>query len=149
MPQYPIVNGVAHSWADAGFKFNGRRFAGLKSFSVSETMERGKTRPTGQRKGALTSGEHDAEHSIEMYMADWQELLEELGDGYMNKRIDSFASFSDGDGGHIHTIECLGCRLKKIDDSHQQGTEPMTVKLDLDVMLVRRDGKDAVGAGRP
>lgn len=149
MPQYPLVNGVAHSYADAGFKLNDRSFQGIKSFNISESMERGKARGTGQRKLAMTMGDHDAELSVEMYEADWKELLADLGDGYMNKAISAFACFSDGDGGNIHKIEALGCKLKKIDDAHSQGTEPLTVKLDFDVMQVKRDGLDAVGKDRP
>lgn len=148
MPQYPLVNGVAHSWADSGFKFNGKRYQGVKAFNCSESIERGKLRGTGQRKLAVTLGDLDADLSVEMYEADWKELLADLGDGYMNRVIAGFASFSDGDGSNVHTIEVLGCRLKKIDDSHQQGTEPLTVKLDFDVMQVKRDGLDAIGVDR-
>lgn len=144
---YPLINGVAYSFAEMSIKIGSFKTIGFKSLNFSESLEAGAARGTGQRKLAMTPGDLDADASLEMFMADWLELLELLGDGYMRKVFPIHTDFSNE--ADVHSVDLKGCRIKKVDDSHSQGTEPLTVKLDLYVMGVKRDGYDALGADVP
>ncbi len=144
---YPLINGVAYSFAELSIKVGAYKTIGFKSINFSESVERGKVRGTGMRKLALTPGELDADASLELYQADWFELLELLGDGYMKARFPVHVDFSNE--AEVHSVDLGGVQIKKVDDSHSQGTDPLTVKLDLDVMSVKRDGYDAIGADVP
>jgi hypothetical protein len=118
---------------------------GVKSINYSESVERGRVRGTSQRKLALTSGEHDTEADLEVYLADWYELLALLGDGYMMTPFAISVSYTNGED--FHTDELIGVRIKKVGNAHAQGNDPLTIKLELDVMRLKRDGLDGVGVG--
>ncbi len=143
--EFPLVNGIAYGWAEVVLNVAGLLIRGVKAINYSESVERGKVRGTSQRKLALTSGEHDAEGDLELYMADWYDLLLALGDGYMTRTFAISVSYANGTD--VRTDELTGVRIKKIGNSHAQGNEPLTIKLDLDIMRLKRSGLDAVGAG--
>jgi len=140
---YPQINSVAYGWAEVVLNVAGLSIRGVKAINYSESVERGKVRGTSQRKLALTSGEHDAEGDLELYMADWYDLLIALGDGYM--MVPFAISVSYTNLADFHTDELVGVRIKKVGNAHAQGNEPLTIKLDLDVMRLKRDGLDGVG----
>jgi hypothetical protein len=141
--QYPQINGIAYGWAEVVLSVAGLSIRGVKGINYSESVERGKVRGTSQRKLALTSGEHDAEGDLELYMADWYDLLTALGDGYMMVPFAISASYTNNID--FHTDELTGVRIKKVGNAHAQGNEPLTIKLDLDIMRLKRDGLDAIG----
>ena len=140
---YPQINGIAYGWAEVVLNVAGMPIRGVKAINYSESVERGKVRGTSQRKLALTSGEHDAEGDIELYQADWYELLSALGDGYMMAVFAISVSYTNLND--FHTDELVGVRIKKVGNAHAQGNEPLTIKLDLDIMRLKRDGLDGVG----
>ena len=140
---YPLINLLAYGWAEVVLNVAGLLIRGVKAINYSESVERGKVRGTSQRKLALTSGEHDAEGDIELYMADWYDLLTALGDGYM--MVPFAISVSYTNLADFHTDELVGVRIKKVGNAHAQGNEPLTIKIDLDVMRLKRDGWDGVG----
>jgi hypothetical protein len=142
---YPQINGIAFGWAEVVINVAGIPIRGVKAINYSESVERGKVRGTSQRKLALTSGEHDVEGDLELYMDDWYELKDALGDGYMMATFAISVSYTNLYD--FHTDELTGVRLKKVGNSHAQGNEPLTIKLDLDVMRLKRDGLDGVGSG--
>ena len=141
---YPQINGIAYGWAEVVLNVAGMPIRGVKAINYSESVERGKVRGTSQRKLALTSGEHDAEGDIELYQADWYDLLNALGDGYMMAVFAISVSYDNRQA--VHTDELVGVRIKKVGNAHAQGNEPLTIKLDLDIMRLKRDGLDAIGS---
>ena len=78
-------------------------------------------------------------------MADWYDLLDALGDGYMMIPFAISASYTNLDD--FHTDELVGVRIKKVGNAHAQGNGPLTIKLDLDIMRLKRDGLDGIGSG--
>ena len=44
-------------------------------------------------------------------------------------------------GGETHTVELFGCRIKKLSDAHQQGTDALKRKAELHVMGIVRDNQ--------
>ena len=141
---YPTINCIAYGWAEVVLSVAGMSIRGVKAINYSESVERGKVRGTSQRKLALTSGEHDAEGDIELYMADWYDLLALLGDGYMTIPFAISVSFTNNYD--FHTDDLVGVRIKKVGNAHAQGNEPLTIKIDLDIMRLKRDGLDGVGS---
>lgn len=58
--------------------------------------------------------------------------------GYMEAVFNISASYSEA--GQLHTDELVGLRITGVSRSHQAGNEPLSVKLDLDPMMIIEDG---------
>jgi hypothetical protein len=147
--EYPLVNGERHDFAaieitietEAGPK----RFKGFASVNYSIGLEPGQVRGTAARKLGRTLGEATEEGSLEMYMAEWDELRAALGSGYMRKSFNVTITYG-ADGLPVTTDTLEGCRIKKVDKNHSQGTDGLKVKLDLDIMKILEGGLDPIGA---
>ena len=85
-------------------------------------------------------GTYTAEGSLEMYLAEANELKKQLGDGFLSKVFNVVAKYSPKKGDPVITDKLIGCRIKTSDKSFSQGNEPLAVKFDLFVMLLIEDG---------
>jgi hypothetical protein len=143
---YPTINGSAVSFAELFFSVAGPPVKGVKAINWSRSIERGKVYGTSRRKLSMTSGQADYEADFELYEADWFDLmpqLAQLGKGGVADAIFSVSLsyvMADDEGLKVHTAALKGCRVKKEGQSHSQGTEPLSVKIDLDVMEIVVDG---------
>jgi hypothetical protein len=52
---------------------------------------------------------------------------------------------NDADFHTDELVSVVGVRIKKVGDAHAQANEPLTIKLDLDIMRLKRDGLDGIG----
>lgn len=141
---YPLVNGSRCSWADLEIKVNRKLAQAIQEISFSSKLEPGEVRGAGTRLMGRTRGQETHEASITLLAEEWHELLGQLGDAFGEKPFDISISYRLGDessAAKIHTAQILGCRIKGVDDSHQQGTDATKVKLDLHPMDIIRDGK--------
>jgi len=139
LPGYPTVNGNRFSWSSVEIKFDGKRYLGVKNVNYSQELAPGQVYGNHAQKLGRTRGELKPEGSLEMYKEEADELIEALGDGYMEKNFDVPIVYSEF--GRTKKVVLHGCRIKKVDDSHSQGTEALTTKLELDVMWIERNGK--------
>lgn len=87
-----------------------------------------------------TKGDLKAEGSLTTYLEEWKELLDALGDGYMEKSFDITVSYAE-DGRPTVTDKLRGCRIKKVEESHSQGTDGLTMKIDLHILWIEFGGK--------
>jgi hypothetical protein len=146
--EYPLVNGERHEFAAIEVEIDTpdgpKRFKGFKAVNYSMALEPGQIRGTSARKLGRTRGEATEEGSLEMYLAEWNELRDSLGDGYMRKVFDVSVTYG-ADGVLASTDRLVGCRIKKVDKSHSQGADGLVAKLDLDVMKILENGLDPVG----
>lgn len=146
--EYPLIRGERHDFAAIEIELNTpagpQRFKGFKSINYSIQLEPGQVRGTGARKVGRTRGEATEEGSLEMYFAEWNDLRAALGAGYMRVPFDVVVTYGP-DGLPATTDTLVGCRIKKVDHSHSQGTDGLMVKLDLDVMKILENGLDPVG----
>ena len=78
-------------------------------------------------------------------MDEYWTLIGLLGDGYMNEQFHVTASFGADDGTDMHTVD-FDAKLKGDNLDASVGSEPMTIKLDLDIIgRITRDGLDPLG----
>lgn len=145
--QYPAINGVRHSFASIDLTVKGKRFVGFKEVNYNQDLEPGEVRGAHPELLGRTIGDLKNDGSLTLYEEEWKELLEALGDGYMQQSFDITVSYSHGNEAiniGVTTDELIGCRIKKIDKSRSQGTDGLEVKLDLHIMRIKLDGKEAI-----
>ena len=138
-PGYPDINGNRFEWASVEVRCDGRRYLGCKSLNYSQELAPGEVYGNHAQKLSRTRGELKQDGSLEMFKDEADDLIETFGDGYMEKVFDIVANYQES--ARIKTVILHGCRIKKVDDSHQQGTDALTTKFDLDVMWIERNGK--------
>ncbi len=148
MADYPLINGLKWDWSSAEISINAgdggsQTFIGIKELTWSESLEPGIVRGTSAQKLARTRGEHDAEASLVMWTEDALEFLNALGDGYGEVSFDITASYS-GPGTPTKTVRLEGCRITNKEGGGSQGTDPLEVSLDLDVLKILEDGLSMV-----
>lgn len=137
---YPLINGHRYSYASIELALNGRRFYGHKEISYSQDLEPGEVRGAHAQVLGRTKGELKAEASLTTYLEEWKEILDALGHGYMEKTFDITVSYAE-EGRPTVTDKLRGCRIKRVEESHSQGTDGLTVKLDLHVLWIEYGGK--------
>lgn len=119
---------------------NTQNFLGVKEISYSDGCEPGEARANQQQRLATSPGEYKAEGSMTMYKRHSQEMIRNLGQGFYAVRFNIIVVYRMEDGGPAITDTIAGVRLKKNDNSHKQGSDPLEVKWDLDVSYVLWDG---------
>jgi hypothetical protein len=139
LPSYPEYNGNRFSWASIQIRFNGKRYIGVKSLKCSQELEPEMVYGTSAQPIGRTQGDLKPDASLEMYTAEADALIDDLGDGYMEKEFDIHVAFQEG--AKISTRVLKKCRLKKVDESHSRGTDALTTTFDLSVMWIERNGK--------
>lgn len=138
--EYPLINGHRYSYASIELDVSGRKFYGHKEISYNQDLEPGEVRGAHSQLLGRTKGDLKAEASLTTYLEEWQELLEALGDGYMESSFDIVVSYAE-EGRPTTTDKLRGCRIKRVEESHSQGVDALAVKLDLHVLWVEFNGK--------
>lgn len=149
--QYPLINGVRHSFASIELTINTekgpRRIVGFKEIAYSQDLEPGEVRGSHPELLGRTIGDLKNEASVTLYNEEWKDLQDAMGDGYMQKAFDISVTYAHNEEEvniGVVTDELKGCRIKKIDRSHSQGTDGLEVKLDLHPMRILLNGKEAI-----
>lgn len=140
LPDYPTFNGKRHDWSSIKFDIQGARMRGLKDLSYKHSLEPGELRGTAAQVLGRTLGTYSAEASFTCALAEYQALITEMGTGYLEQEFNITAKYAVAKGDPINTVEILGCRIKSADNSHSQSNEPLMVKVELSVMLIRENG---------
>jgi len=139
MAEYPKINGQIYSFASVEVKVGTQVFTGFTDVSYTQTLEPGIFRGTRPEKLARTIGEHNVEGSFTLVKVEYQELIEALGDGYMQTGFDITVTYSETNS-PIVTDVLTSCRITSEEDSHSQGTDALVVACDLDIMKMTRNG---------
>lgn len=139
---YPLVNGIRYDWSSVLFDINGIKFQGFKSVDYSASLTPGKIRGNRAQVVGRTRGSYDATGSAEVWKADFLNVLAVLGDGFMETSFNITASYSEVTTPNlIITDQLVGCRIVKHSDQGSEGEEPLTVKLDLDMLYIAPNGQ--------
>ncbi len=143
---YPLVNDTAYGWSSVEITAKGRTFTGFKNIRYKDALEPGIVYGTSAFPTGRTEGQGSNEGSFEMYKRDFQALISFLapagsGAGYM--RVSFPVAVSYEEEGVIVTDELIGVRITSAEDAPQEGSEPATVKGDLSILRIRRDGSQA------
>ena len=139
-----IINGIKYDWSSVRIDIEGTENIGIKELTWEETLEPGILRGTRSQKIGRTRGEHDSTGTLVMYTESWYDLLETLGDGYGEVSFNVLVEFADTDQ-PTSTAELRGCRITSKSNGGSQGTEPAEVSLDIDIMLIKENGKTMSG----
>lgn len=131
-PTYPLVNGSPYDFSSVELDADGDRINGFKSVEYGDNVERGDVRGNKPWSLGMTRGQYKVDDpSVEMYRADFEELVRKFGSGFYTRQFRLLVSYSN-DGQAVTTDTLVRCRFKKRNNSHSQGSDPLTVKVDLD-----------------
>lgn len=144
--QYPVINGQRCDFSSIETDVNGVVQSGYKEISYSHKLDPGKLRGTSPEVLGRTTGEYSAEGSLTLYLAEWEQLRESLAPGYMVTSFDTTVAYN-ASGEPLQVDELIGCRITNVEKQHSQGTDPLTVKLTLDILKVIEDGDDPLPPG--
>lgn len=140
---FPKINGhqFSHSSIEVTIT-NGNAVKVLSQFSeikYSHSLEPGKVRGQNAEAFGRTRGEYDAEGSLTMIKKVYVDLIQALGDGYLEKSFDITVMYNEENEDQV-TDKLFGCRIKKPETSSSAGQDATNVSVDLDVMRLEEGG---------
>ncbi len=144
--QYPLINGHRHDFSSAEINVAGRFLNGIKSLDYGHSLEPGELRGNRAALIGRTRGKYGVDASIELYLAEYQELITVLsatGGGYLEASFNITASYNEA-GQALVTDYLIGVRLKKPSKSFNEGGDALSVRCDLHVMELREGGLNAL-----
>lgn len=145
---YPYVTGFRHGFASVAAVFklpDGKSlsFRGFKTINYSRTRTRGWVRGNHPDPIAKTRGENEYSADCEVYLAEYQALLKELGAGYGDKPFSVFVQMVEA-GFETVQDELIGCTFDTTEASPSQGPDALTRKITLNPIKIKFDGLDDV-----
>lgn len=131
----------AYSHLSIVVKVNEREFYGIKRMSYSHKLEPGTGRGNSAQVTIRTKGTYDAEAEIELYLEQAQELIDFLGDGYMERSFSITVGHQELNK-PLLVDELRGCRIKESSKESDDGSsDPSTKKFPLSVFYLLENGK--------
>lgn len=139
-----MVNGVRYDFSSVDLEFAGVIKKGVKAISYSEELAPGELRGNRASMIGRTRGKYSAEGSMEMFKSEAQEFLAFLaaqGQGYLETAFQINVVYSEPTTPDLTMVDTLmGVRIKKAGDELQEGEEPATIKFDLSIIKINRNG---------
>lgn len=139
--QYPLINGVRHSFASIELKLNSQIFIGFKSINYTRTRSRSKVRGNSPDPLGKTMGENDYTADCEVYIAEWNLFQELLGPGYGDVFFPVLVTYSANGFDTIQDV-INGCTMDSTEASNSQGPDPTIRKFDLAPLKILYNGID-------
>jgi hypothetical protein len=143
---YPSFNGVRASWAEVETRIRGFIALGIKALNYKPSLEPTDVYGAGSLPIGRTRGIAKFEGSMELLKEEMDSLIISLGPGFGEVSFDILASYRIDVGqpaiapGPVHFDKLLGCRIKDLDNSNQQGADGLIVKANLSIMLIVNNG---------
>lgn len=142
------VNGILHSWGSITVKINDERYTGFTSISYGDSIERSKA--YGMGRSHAPRGRSRGKYIVEPvtltgYKQTIQTLREALadaagGDSYGHVQFQVVVEYTEPDESPI-TVELEDCVWAKNTSSEEESPDPLMEDIELDCMLIRRNGK--------
>lgn len=139
--QYPLINGVRHSFASIELKLNNLIFIGFKSINYNRTRNRAFVRGNHPDPIGKTRGENEYKADTELYLAEFNMFQAELGPGYGDVFFQILVTYSENGFDTIQDV-INGCTLDTTDVSQSQGSDPLVRKFDLNPLKILFNGVD-------
>ncbi len=139
--QYPLLNGVRHSFCSIELKLNNTIFIGFKSLNYNRTRSRGVVRGNHPDPLGKTRGDNEYEADCELYLAEWNMFQMSLGAGYGDVFFQIFATYSENGFDTIQDV-INGCTIDSTEVSQSQGSDPLVRKFDLSPLKILYNGVD-------
>lgn len=137
----PRVNGSYYQFTDVETDLDGVVSVEITAVDYKDTIDRGEVRGARRQLLGRTRGEYKAEASIEMLREAFDEMTTRYGDGWMDRAPFQIRVSYGSDGQPLATDTLVRCRFKDASVGLKQGTDPLSVKLELDVDGVLWNGK--------
>lgn len=160
--QYPLLNGRFFGWSELQFSVtasNGVVIAsdtilGIKGLGYKATKKPvkvwgpGHNQPIGRTRGRV-----DFSGSIEIYEADDAVVMSAIQAfigplypelGMLDWVFDINPSYTDPGTGLTITDNLIGCQFTSSEDDPKESDDPFTVKHELDIMRIRKNGIELV-----
>lgn len=143
MAENQRLNGVEYDFSQIEFNLKGKRYLDVSEISYSHSLEPAKKRGTDVRILGMTRGQYDTEGSMTMGKETYYEVIDALGDGYMEQSIDSITVTYGNDGERLKVDELVGVRIGEDSDEHSEGNDTLSVSVTLHITEIIRNGKRA------
>lgn len=164
---FPLINGMHFDFSSIGIQLQGTRLpmTAYRSVNYSAEMTPGEVWGASAIMAGRTRGQLKANGSIEIYKSAVDDFIAAIfalaakdsvfralasgAFGYMEVPFLMIVSYSDFgidtklSGPVVDTL--VACRVTKIEDSHNQGQEPLTSKVSLHMVGVVHNGRSPVG----
>jgi hypothetical protein len=128
------VNGYYPSFVSIGVSIGGYDAgADLTAISYKDNVDRGEVRGAARQVLGRTRGDYKCEGSIEMLLAAYKAMRARLGNRFYDEVFTITVNVAEDDTAPITTDELIRCRFKGRDHDHKQGTEGLSIKIDLDI----------------
>jgi len=131
MSQPQIVNGFAHEWNSIEIVLGSVTFLDFKSIDYDTDTDGQDVMGTAAEAIARTLGNAKHTGSMEMYEAAAASFLTQLGPNYLRIPFDVKIHKAEPNNGPVITDTLVQCIIKKVGNSHQQGSDALTRKFDL------------------
>ena len=147
-----LINGIRYDVSSFQVKFNGQPLpsTGVKSLTYSDGLEPGEIYGNSPQKIGRTRGKYTAEASFELWLDESVYFEENVFGVGTNVGIGEVAfnlavQISEA-GRPAISDEIIGCRIKKRDMEMpgSGGSDGASVKYELDVMYVTRNGRTMI-----
>ena len=141
--QYPLVRGRAYSFVSAELGLAGLSMRGYKSFNYKDALKPGLAKGTAPMNLGWTQGDYTAEASIELYRREYDVFIATVINygrqlGLVNVGFGEIPfpwSITYADMGQPTVTDSLpSVRITSGDSSNSQGADPLTIKVDLEVL---------------
>jgi len=149
-----LVNGTQHSWGSIRFRADDEIYYGFTSISYGDSRERVKGYGMGRSQAprARSLGKYAPDV---VKVAGWkgsvQALLEALaaksadGLSYGDVSFEIVVQFVEA-GDLSVVVEIFDCVVTKVNDTHEEGADPLKTELEIDCMSILRNGLSLASA---
>ena len=141
-PTYPIINGHAYGFSSIELSLGGTIKRGFKEITYSQKREVGKLRGNMNQVIARTRGTYDAEGSLTLYAHEFNDLVAAWGAGWMEKVFTISVTYSEYGPLGTSCDVLYACTIINVEEGGSEGTDPLEVKIDLDIMKIKKNGKN-------
>ena len=151
--QNTFVNGNRYSWTSIEVVLGGRTYMGnpFKAISYNSKQEPGIVYGTSPRPIGRTRGQYLAAGSMEVYRSEWQDFVDFLMNGLSpsigihDLEFDITVSYAEPNS-DVLTDVLVSCRMSNLNLDNSNGSDPSTVKCDLNMMELVLGQDATVGA---
>jgi hypothetical protein len=132
--EYPLVNGVRYDFSSLTIVLNTKRVLGCSEVNYKQTLEPGVGYGTHPQALFDTRGQLKVEASCTLYRDEFDDLIQTLGNGFLEKRFDFLVHYQE-DPRPMKTDTIRRAKMKGPEFGGSAGSDPLEVKVDLHVIL--------------
>lgn len=141
---YPLINGYRHSFSSIKLQIARLTIIGFKSISYDRSRSRTMVYGNSADPIGKTRGKNEYKMEAELYLAEYNFLMQSLGNGYGDQFFQVFVD-ADEDGSDIVHDVATGCTLDSSEAGGSEGTDPLVRKVTFNPIKILFGGRDDMG----